>query len=189
MALLGSHLSIAGGYYKAVEMAAELRMDCVQIFTKNNNQWKGKPLADDDISRFREAIVRTGIRMPCAHDSYLINLASPDEALWSKSLEAFIIELERAEALGLVGVVMHPGASVGCERRGSPRTDRDGDSSGRWKRRTASPSKSGWRRLPAKARPWATASSNCGRSSTGWRCTRESAFASTVVICWPRVIR
>jgi deoxyribonuclease IV len=119
MALLGSHLSIAGGYYKAVEAAAELRMDCVQIFTKNNNQWKGKPLTDDDISRFREAIVRTGIRMPCAHDSYLINLASPDEALWSKSLEAFIIELERAEALGLVGVVMHPGASVGASEEES----------------------------------------------------------------------
>jgi deoxyribonuclease-4 len=116
MPLLGSHLSIAGGYYKAVEAAAELRMDCVQIFTKNNNQWKGKPLSDDDISRFRDAVARTGIRMPCAHDSYLINLASPDELLWTKSLDAFVIELERAEALGLAGVVMHPGSCVGaCE--------------------------------------------------------------------------
>jgi deoxyribonuclease-4 len=116
MPLLGSHLSIAGGYYKAVEAAAELRMDCVQIFTKNNNQWKGKPLSVDDISRFRDAVARTGIRMPCAHDSYLINLASPDESLWTKSLDAFVIELERAEALGLAGVVMHPGSCVGaCE--------------------------------------------------------------------------
>jgi deoxyribonuclease IV len=114
MALLGAHQSIAGGYYKAVETAAELRMDCVQIFTKNNNQWKGKPLTDEDISLFREAIVRTGIRMPCAHDSYLINLASSDESLWNKSLDAFVIELERAEALGLVGVVMHPGSCVGA---------------------------------------------------------------------------
>ena len=122
MPLLGSHLSIAGGYYKAVETAAELRMDCVQIFTKNNNQWKAKPLSDDDVSRFRETVVRTGIRMPCAHDSYLINLASPDESLWSKSLEAFVIELERAEALGLAGVVMHPGSCVGaCEEDGIAR--------------------------------------------------------------------
>jgi deoxyribonuclease IV len=122
MPLLGSHLSIAGGYYKAVEAAAELRMDCVQIFTKNNNQWKGKPLSDDDISRFRDAVARTGIRMPCAHDSYLINLASPDESLWTKSLDAFVIELERAEALGLAGVVMHPGSCVGtCEEEGIAR--------------------------------------------------------------------
>src|ERR1700676_4344485 len=98
MPLLGSHLSIAGGYYKAVEAAAALRMDCVQIFTKNNNQWKAKPLSDEDVALFRDAIARTGIRMPCADDSYLINLASPDETLWTKSLESFIVELRRAEA-------------------------------------------------------------------------------------------
>ena len=66
MPLLGAHQSIAGGYYKAVETAAELGMDCVQIFTKNNNQWKAKPLTDVDISLFREAVARTGIRLPCA---------------------------------------------------------------------------------------------------------------------------
>jgi deoxyribonuclease IV len=122
MPLLGAHQSIAGGYYKAVETAAGLGMDCVQIFTKNNNQWKGKPLTDVDISLFREAVVRTGIRMPCAHDSYLINLASPDDTLWARSLEAFVIELERAEALGLVGVVMHPGSYVdSCEEEGLAR--------------------------------------------------------------------
>ncbi len=112
MPLLGSHLSIAGGYYKAVEAAAELTMDCVQIFTKNNNQWKGKPLAPEDIAQFRDAIDRTGIRMPCGHDSYLINLASPTEALWKQSLDAFVIEIERADALGLVGLVIHPGSCV-----------------------------------------------------------------------------
>jgi deoxyribonuclease-4 len=119
MPLLGAHQSIAGGYYKAVEIAAELGMDCVQIFTKNNNQWKGKPLTDVDISLFREAVARTGIRMPCAHDSYLINLASADETLWTRSLDAFVIELERAEALGLAGVVMHPGSCVGASEEDS----------------------------------------------------------------------
>jgi len=112
MPLLGSHLSIAGGYYKAVEAAAELKMDCVQIFTKNNNQWKGKPLSPEDVALFRDAIERTGIRMPCGHDSYLINLASPVESLWRQSLDAFVIEIERAEALGLVGLVIHPGSRV-----------------------------------------------------------------------------
>ena len=119
MPLLGAHQSIAGGYYKAVETAAELGMDCVQIFTKNNNQWKGKPLTDVDINLFREAIARTGIRMPCAHDSYLINLASADETLWTRSLDAFVVELERAEALGLAGVVMHPGSCVGASEADS----------------------------------------------------------------------
>jgi deoxyribonuclease-4 len=112
MPLLGSHLSIAGGYYKAVEAAAALKMDCVQIFTKNNNQWKGKTLSPEDVGLFRDAIERTGIRMPCGHDSYLINLASPTESLWKQSLDAFVIEIERAEALGLVGLVIHPGSHV-----------------------------------------------------------------------------
>ena len=110
--LFGSHLSIAGGYYKAVDAAAALGMDTVQLFTKNNNQWKGKPLGEDDIKLFREAVERTGLRRPCAHNSYLINLASPDDVLWQKSADALVDELQRAEALGLDGVVMHPGSFV-----------------------------------------------------------------------------
>ncbi len=112
MPILGAHMSIAGGYFKAVNAAAELGMDCVQIFTKNNNQWRAKPLTEQDIQLFREAVEETGLTHPVAHDSYLINLASPDDALWQKSLDAFVIELERAEALGLIGVVMHPGSFV-----------------------------------------------------------------------------
>lgn len=105
-------MSIAGGYYKAVVAAAELGMDCVQLFTKNNNQWQGKPLTSDEIDQFQAALRETGITHPCAHDSYLINLASPDDALWRKSLDAFVVELERAEALGLMGLVMHPGSHL-----------------------------------------------------------------------------
>jgi deoxyribonuclease-4 len=105
-------MSIAGGYYKAVEAAAEYRMDVVQLFTKNNNQWRAKPLSQTDIDDFQAALKRTGVKCPVAHDSYLINLASPNDELWQKSLEAFVIELERAEALGLIGVVMHPGSFV-----------------------------------------------------------------------------
>lgn len=105
-------MSIAGGCHKAVEAAAELGMDCVQLFTKNNNQWRGKPLTPDDAKLFRETLERTGVQAPCAHDSYLINLASPNDVLWQKSTDAFVDELERAEALGLIGVVMHPGSFV-----------------------------------------------------------------------------
>ena len=112
MPLFGSHLSIAGGYYKAVDAAAALGLDAVQLFTKNNNQWAAKPLSNDDVRTFRDAIERTGIQQPVAHDSYLINLASPKDELWNKSVEAFVIELQRAEALGLMGVVMHPGSYV-----------------------------------------------------------------------------
>lgn len=121
MPLFGSHLSIAGGYYKAVDTAAALGMQTVQLFTKNNNQWKGKLLADDDVRLFREAVERTGIRRPCAHNSYLINVASPDDVLWQKSIDALVDELQRAEALGLDGVVMHPGAFVGSSEEAGQR--------------------------------------------------------------------
>ncbi|TWT51966.1 Endonuclease 4 [Thalassoglobus neptunius] len=110
MPLFGSHLSIAGGYYKAANAAGALGMDTVQIFTKNNNQWKAKPLTDEDADLFRAAVEENGLKSPCSHDSYLINLASPDDELWEKSLNAYVIELERAEKLGLAGVVMHPGS-------------------------------------------------------------------------------
>ena len=110
MAILGSHLSIAGGYYKAVEQAAKLGCDCVQIFTKNNNQWRAKPLTDEDVQKFQSALSELKISHPIAHDSYLINLAAPDDELWKKSIDAFVIELQRAEFLRLGYVVMHPGA-------------------------------------------------------------------------------
>ena len=111
--ILGAHMSIAGGYYKAVEAAKEAGCDTVQLFTKNNNQWRAKPLSDDDVAQFRQALEQTGIKSPVAHDAYLINLASPDDALWKRSLDAFVVELQRAEALGIWGVVTHPGSFVG----------------------------------------------------------------------------
>ncbi len=112
MPLFGSHLSIAGGYYKAADQAAALGMQTVQVFTKNNNQWAAKPLSDDDVAKFQAAVERGGLLHPCAHSSYLINLASADDALWQKSVDAFVVEIERASALGLDGVVIHPGSAV-----------------------------------------------------------------------------
>ncbi len=110
MAILGAHESIAGGYYKAVEIAHRVGCDCVQVFTKNNNQWRAKELTDGDVARFQGALKELGIKHPLAHDSYLINLASPDRELWKKSVDAFVVELLRAERLGIPYVVTHPGA-------------------------------------------------------------------------------
>ncbi|TWT96082.1 Endonuclease 4 [Botrimarina colliarenosi] len=110
MPLLGAHMSIAGGYYKAVNAAATAGCDCVQLFTKNNNQWAGKPLTDKDCEAFKGALAEHGITHPISHDSYLINLGSPADELWKKSIDALVIELQRAEQLGIPYVVAHPGA-------------------------------------------------------------------------------
>lgn len=110
MSILGAHMSIAGGYYKAVEIAERCGCDCVQLFTKNNNQWRGKALTDDDCQRFQTALRELKIAHPIAHDSYLINLAAPDDTLWNKSIDAFVDELERADRLGIPYVVTHPGS-------------------------------------------------------------------------------
>jgi deoxyribonuclease-4 len=122
MPLLGAHMSIAGGYFKAVEAAARCKMDCVQIFSKNNNQWRAKPITEEDVSRFERAMKEHRISAPIAHASYLINLASPDRELWKKSVDAFVIELQRADTLGIPYVVLHPGAYIeGTEAAGLKR--------------------------------------------------------------------
>jgi deoxyribonuclease IV len=108
--ILGAHQSIAGGYYRAAERAAECGCQCVQIFTKNNNQWRAKEITDDDAAAFREALARCKISHPIAHVSYLINLAAPDSVLWARSLESFVMELGRAEKLGIPYLVTHPGS-------------------------------------------------------------------------------
>ena len=103
-------MSVAGGFCRAVQRAADVGCDVVQIFTKNNNQWRAAAIRDEDAAEFRAALRRDGISHPIARSSYLINLASPDRALWEKSVEALVIELQRAEQLGLAHVVVHPGS-------------------------------------------------------------------------------
>ena len=110
MAILGAHQSIAGGYDKAVERARLCGCDCVQLFSKNNSQWAGGDIAADEARRFSDALDTFGITHPLAHDSYLINLASPTPLLWRKSVDAFVAELHRAELLGIPYLVAHPGA-------------------------------------------------------------------------------
>jgi deoxyribonuclease IV len=102
-------MSVAGGVSKAVDRAVVHGCEALQIFTKNANQWRGKPLERAEIALFRQRIEHTGIAPVVSHASYLINLATTFPLLREQSLAAFIDELDRAEALGLLGVVIHPG--------------------------------------------------------------------------------
>jgi len=106
---IGAHMSIAGGVSKAVDRAVVHGCEALQIFTKNANQWRGKPLERAEVRLFRERIEQTGITPVVSHASYLINLATTFPVLREQSISAFVDEIDRAEALGLLGVVIHPG--------------------------------------------------------------------------------
>ncbi|MFH1262226.1 MAG: deoxyribonuclease IV [Pseudomonadota bacterium] len=110
---LGAHMSIAGGFDKAVERGKTVEIEALQIFTKSSNQWAAKRMTAEEPDRFRTAKEEAGLKFVFAHDSYLINMASPDPALWEKSVRAFGEEMDRAEALGLDFLIFHPGAHMG----------------------------------------------------------------------------
>lgn len=107
--LLGAHVSIAGGTAEAPSRALAIGATAMQIFTKQANRWAERSCESDECERFRTALADTEVGATCAHDSYLINLASPDPTLRARSLESFVRELERCEALGLDYLVSHPG--------------------------------------------------------------------------------
>jgi len=107
--LLGAHVSTAGGVSKAPARGAEIGATAIQLFTKTPNQWAEPRLSDDEVRRFKNELRRSGIRAVVSHDSYLINLASPDPSLRKKSIDSFKQELERCSALGIRYVVTHPG--------------------------------------------------------------------------------
>jgi deoxyribonuclease-4 len=111
--LFGAHLSIAGGLHNALLKAEELKCDTVQLFTKSQKQWAAKPLAPPDIDLFRSHADRLKLKKIVAHDSYLINLAAADSAMWQKSVEAFAIEMQRCDDLFINYLVTHPGAHCG----------------------------------------------------------------------------
>lgn len=109
MLRIGAHMSIAGGVSKAVDRAVAHGCEALQIFAKNANQWRGAPLDAAEVRAFRRRIDETGIRPVVSHASYLINLATTFPVLREQSIAAFIDELDRADTLGLLGVVIHPG--------------------------------------------------------------------------------
>jgi deoxyribonuclease IV len=110
---LGAHMSIAGGLSLALERGHALGCFAVQIFVKNQRQWAARPLGADEVRAFHAARRATGIAWAFAHGSYLVNLASPEVAAWARAVDAFTDELERAEALGLACVAIHPGSHLG----------------------------------------------------------------------------
>lgn len=114
MPYLGAHMSIAGRVDQALYRGREVGCEAVQIFTKQPNRWAAKPLSEEEIAAFRTAWKETGIGPVLAHDAYLINLASPEAALWEQSAQAFQVELERCRALGLPWLVTHAGAHRGA---------------------------------------------------------------------------
>ena len=109
--MFGSHLSIAGSMLNALEEATRLKLDTVQVFTKNQQQWRVKPLDDALVRDWTAELARLGWEnRTVSHASYLINLASPDDELWAKSLDLMTVEIERCEALSIPFLVHHPGA-------------------------------------------------------------------------------
>ncbi len=110
MPRLGAHLSIQGGLPRAVDRAVASRCEALQIFTKSAGQWRARALPEDEIASFREKVRASGIHPVVAHTSYLINMAAASPVLRAQSIAALAEELDRAEALGLDGLVMHPGS-------------------------------------------------------------------------------
>ena len=122
--LLGAHVSTQGGVAEAPARGRAIGATAIQIFTKTPNQWR-EPVWGEGVARaFRDAMAASGLRAALSHDSYLINLASPDPVLRSKSQAAFVAELRRCEALGIPYVVSHPGNFID-ERRAGLRRNAD----------------------------------------------------------------
>jgi len=118
-------MSVAGGLPRAVARAVAHRCEALQIFSKNASQWRGRPLPSEEIAEFRRAVAHSTIAPVVSHGSYLINLATASPALLEQSMTAMGDELDRAEALGLLGVVLHPGCATDGDRTRGIRTIAD----------------------------------------------------------------
>ena len=126
MPRLGAHLSIAGGLPRAVDRAEASGCEALQIFTKSAGQWRARQIPDEEIALFRRRVRQTKIGPVVAHNSYLINLAAADPELRARSIGALRDELDRAEALGLDGLVMHPGSYTSGTEAGGLRLIAEG---------------------------------------------------------------
>jgi deoxyribonuclease-4 len=111
--ILGAHTSIAGGLHHALEQGMEMGCDMVQVFSKNQRQWRSPPLTDEAVQTWRDTWRSSPIRQVVCHDSYLINLGHPDDEPWERSVAAFTDELERCGRLGIPFLVFHPGSHLG----------------------------------------------------------------------------
>lgn len=112
MGLLGAHVSIGGGLEKSIERGEELGCESIQIFSKNQRQWKSAPLSKESAMKFQKDLQNSDIQSAVIHDSYLINLASPEPDMLTKSREAFLDEMVRADQLDIPFLVFHPGSHM-----------------------------------------------------------------------------
>jgi len=122
--LLGAHVSTQGGVALAPARGNAIGATAIQVFTKTPNQWREPTVRDADLAAFRSSLAGSGIRAVVSHDSYLINLASPDEALRTKSIGAFTGELHRSRTFGIPWVVSHPGNYIDDRAAGLARNAR-----------------------------------------------------------------
>ena len=113
MPLLGAHMSISGGLHLAFTRIQDVRGEALQIFTRNQRQWRAPPITDEMSNQFRQCWEESGQMVVAAHDSYLINLAAPDPEILEKSVVAFTDELQRAAKLGIPYLITHPGSHLG----------------------------------------------------------------------------
>lgn len=112
--LVGAHMSISGGLHKAIERGIEAKCEALQIFTKNSNQWKAKPILQNEVEEFKKKKKEWGNYAILVHGSYLINLSSPVESDRQKSIFAFIEEIERCDQLSIPYLIFHPGSHLGA---------------------------------------------------------------------------
>lgn len=110
--LIGAHTSAAGGVHNALLEGKKIGATTIQLFTSNQRQWKGKPIPDEEVVLWKEALNETGLKKIMSHDSYLINLGSPDPELLQKSQETFAQELKRCHQLEIAFLNFHPGTNT-----------------------------------------------------------------------------
>ena len=122
---LGAHVSTSGGVDKAPANGARIGCEAIQVFTKNQRQWKAKSLSKAEIENYRGEIEKSKIQLDVSHDSYLINLASPEDEILKRSREAFEDEVERCEQLGVPYLIFHPGSHVGSGEKAGLRSIAD----------------------------------------------------------------
>lgn len=112
--LFGAHVSTAGGLAKAPERGRSIDAEAIQVFTRNQVQWRARRLTAREARDFRQSVESNAVQTVVAHGSYLVNLASPDRDLRDKSRRAFVQELRRCDALGICALILHPGAHMGA---------------------------------------------------------------------------
>lgn len=119
---MGAHVSVQGGVDLSPERAETIGCDSMQIFTRNQMQWKARVIGEDETERFKENVKKHKVQRVLAHDSYLINLSAIDKKILEMSKEAFIDEMRRARMLDIDFLVFHPGSHLGAgEKKGMNR--------------------------------------------------------------------